>query len=399
MTWQMAPRQSLIDDTIFDEATVERAALEMEVDLNPASPSPASPGKGVLDALKKDGAEPNPCGLATLPLVLYFMRAPLPYPFTEIASTSADAEAKTAGAKSAALSSRQSFKAPKEASSSPTLQPERTPPSGKAWVGPKYRNVLNDQVEDRHPLRHVYSRLAKRAEKLAFKRSTPDETSPEAWMEFVDSSGTPYYYCFLTKRREYEFPKLFPVGQIGIATKTSHDTHATRMKRRLLQQPKRRLSPASLEAMRLNMEAEQSSKPRRAAMLNKMPLPVSHIVFTAQYLGIDTLTQSHLMWLASAALCDTLSATLPVGWEQRKIHSVDPPPVLPSYYFNPFLRVAQWEHPSLTHWRSVLAELQACERNSLRALDTSHHGASAAMASKMDGEERRPMTWVTPDTA
>ena len=32
----------------------------------------------------------------------------------------------------------------------------------------------------------------------------------------------------------------------------------------------------------------------------------SHIVFTAQYLGIDTLTQSHLMWLASACLCDTL---------------------------------------------------------------------------------------------
>ena len=46
-------------------------------------------------------------------------------------------------------------------------------------------------------------------------------------------------------------------------------------------------------------------------------------------MGIDTLTQSHLMWLASAALCDTLSATLPVGWELRKIRdqgaSASPP--------------------------------------------------------------------------
>ena len=129
-------------------------------------------------------------------------------------------------------------------------------------------------------------------------------------MEFVEASGTPYYYCFLTKRREYEFPKLLPVGNLGVAIGKTASTHAARMKNRMLQQPKRRLSPASLEAMQMNMEAEQKSKPKRAAMLNKMPLPVSYIVFTAQYLGIDTLTQSHLMWLASAALCDTLSATL-----------------------------------------------------------------------------------------
>ena len=41
-------------------------------------------------------------------------------------------------------------------------------------------------------------------------------TSPDAWMEFVDPSGTPYYYCFLDQTREYEFPKVLPVGQLGV---------------------------------------------------------------------------------------------------------------------------------------------------------------------------------------
>jgi len=284
-----------------------------------------------------------------------------------------------------------------------------SPPSGEAAGGalefPKYRNVLNDEVVDCHPLRHVYSRLAKRSERISFKRQTADKASPEAWMEFVDGSGTPYYFCFLTNEKEYEFPTLVPVGQLGLFSKSTQYTHAMRMKRRLLQQAKRRLSPASLEAMRLNMEAESLSKPRRAAMLNKMPLPVAHIVFTAQYLGIDTITQSHFMWLASAALCDTLSATLPVGWEQRKIKPDplkpnEPPPVLPFYFFNTSLRVSQWEHPSLTHWRSVLAELLAFERQSLNANDVSHHHVASSLHSKQgdrSGEAPRPMLWVTPD--
>jgi len=79
-----------------------------------------------------------------------------------------------------------------------------------------------------------------------------------------------------------------------------------------------------------------------------------------RYLGIDTMVHSHLMWLASAALCDTLSPTLPVGWEQRKTHDEKAP--LPHYFFNPQLKTAQWEHPSLTHWRSVLHELLATEK-------------------------------------
>jgi hypothetical protein len=262
-----------------------------------------------------------------------------------------------------------------------------------------YRNVLTDAVEERHPLRHVYARLARRASKVAFKRAAPDTTSPEAWMEFTEPSGTPYYYCFLTGQREWEFPRLQPIGQLGLAVKTSAATHAMRFKRRMLQAPKRQLSARSLEAMRMNMEAEQRSKPRRAAMLRKMPLPVSHIVFTAQYLGIDTLTQTHLMWLASAALCDILSATLPVGWEIRKmrddpskkIHSV------PHYYYNTLLRVSQWEHPSLTHWRSVLAELLAFERSQLSDEANRTQARRPPELGKGGKELPPPMMWVTGD--
>jgi len=176
----------------------------------------------------------------------------------------------------------------------------------------------------------------------------------------------------------------------------------------MMQKPKRRLSPGSLEAMRVNMEAEQKSKPRRAALLKKMPLPLIHIVFCAQYLGIDTLTQTHLMWLASAALCDTLSPTLPVGWEQRKTvegseESGAPPgpkPLLSYYYYNPSLRTSQWEHPSLTHWRSVLTELLSVERKTL-GNDEAHMGLGAqdyrlpGDSKGGNGKPPKQMLWVT----
>ena len=124
-----------------------------------------------------------------------------------------------------------------------------------------------------------------------------------------------------------------------------------------------------------------------------MPLPVSHIVYTAQYLGIDPLTQSHFMWLASAALCDTLSPTLPVGWELCKAEA---PAKLANYYYNTTLHVAQWEHPSLTHWRSVLAELLAFER-----LSKVSDGAAPHDAGARSPRNKPQMLWVTaaPDAA
>lgn len=52
----------------------------------------------------------------------------------------------------------------------------------------------------------------------------------QAWMEFVEPTGSPYYYCFLTQTREYEFPPLVPTLQLGMSLiKTARDTHATRL--------------------------------------------------------------------------------------------------------------------------------------------------------------------------
>lgn len=388
---QMSPCKPQLDETIFTERDVEAAAAEMDVDL------------------AKDG------GLAMIPLVLYFMRAPLPYPFKEELKTSASPPTML-GARSSfgggslgdAYAKGSKVPSPPAGAPPPGLRPR--PPgtmsaaameATSSRVTMQYRNVINKEVELKHPFHYVYSRLAQRSKKLALKRVRPDESSPEAWMEFVEPSGTPYYYCFLTKRREWEFPKLMPVGQLGVGVKTSSSTHAMRLKHRMLQQPKRRLTPASLEAMRLNMEAEQRSKPRRAAMLRKMPLPVSHIVYTAQYLGIDTLTQSHLMWLASAALCDVLSTTLPVGWEQRKVLP-DPKAhtsvanYLPVYYYNTALGTSQWEHPSLTHWRSVFAELVNLERQHLSDKQQASHDGTVG-SEGMKTEQARPMLWVTAD--
>ena len=69
--------------------------------------------------------------------------------------------------------------------------PTPTPPQAL-----RFENVLSGEKVALHPMRHVYARLAKRAEKLTLKRRQPDDTSPEAWMEFVEpGSGIIYYYC------------------------------------------------------------------------------------------------------------------------------------------------------------------------------------------------------------
>merc|ERR1740130_1018484 len=71
--------------------------------------------------------------------------------------------------------------------------------------------------------------------------------------------------------------------------------------------------------MRYNMELEQRSKPRRAALAAHEPLPVAQIAYVSQYLGVDSVVQPHLMWVASAALCDMLSPALPAGWEKARL--------------------------------------------------------------------------------
>lgn len=52
----------------------------------------------------------------------------------------------------------------------------------------------------------------------------------QAWMEFVEQKGSPYFYCFLTQKSEYDFPPLVPTHQFGMRLfKTAEGTHASRL--------------------------------------------------------------------------------------------------------------------------------------------------------------------------
>ena len=49
------------------------------------------------------------------------------------------------------------------------------------------------------------------------------------------------------------------------------------------------------------------------------PISVAQIAYVSQYLGVDSVVQPHLMWVASAALCDMLAPALPAGWEKARL--------------------------------------------------------------------------------
>lgn len=46
------------------------------------------------------------------------------------------------------------------------------------------------------------------------------------------------------------------------------------------------------------------------------PISAAQIAYVSQYLGVDSVVQPHLMWVASAALCDMLAPALPAGWQK-----------------------------------------------------------------------------------
>ena len=168
----------------------------------------------------------------------------------------------------------------------------------------------------------------------------------------------------LTKAREFEMPSLSLQTTLGLPLGLTANAQAERMQHRFTKRMAKRLfSDSQLTAMKYNMELEQRSKARRAALALHEPLPVAQIAYVSQYLGVDSVVQPHLMWVASAALCDMLSPALPAGWEKVK-PKADPyarSHKLPHYYHNMLLGAVQWEHPALTYWRSLLYDLLALE--------------------------------------
>jgi len=201
--------------------------------------APTSPGAPTDDGPTDD--EPVN-GLAMLPFVTYFMRAPLPYPFVEEFTesvtdggrggssfrsrryhTPADAHPSGGGSPPVGGGRRASQSSRGGGAAAAAPPPPMAPPPS----APIYRNVLTHEKETQHPLRHVYARLAKRQAKLIFQRKKPDAMSPEAWMEFVGSGGAPYYYCFVmvgwsttSPRSSLSVPSALPSRMLRSATPT-----------------------------------------------------------------------------------------------------------------------------------------------------------------------------------
>lgn len=358
---QMQPRKCFTDSSAIDEIDVERAAADLGVNLRDAS------------------------HLHLLPLVLFYTRAPLPSSWFELSHRQRNDRVHHSEHTGLRTPVRMRSLRRMSMSQPPPVLPEPPPsrvsePLRRSSAGSQASGLgrvifVHDMTGEQsmvHPLRNIFRSLAEvqlRRTRNATRRSD-DTAAPDAWAEFVEPSGAVYYYCFLTGERSYEFPSLVPPTYLGMPIKSTAHTHGRRLQARMASRAtQRRLSPASLEAMRLAMEAEQRSKPRRSALLAKGPLPAPLIVATAQYLDIDPLAQTRSMWIASACLTDILAPTLPVGWEKVKTvkHRHGHPKgvarsYLPVYYFNPMLGCSQWEHPALTYWRSVLLELNALQR-------------------------------------
>ena len=215
-----------------------------------------------------------------------------------------------------------------------------------------------------HPFRAAFAELCKQAARWTWEPRRADVKAPESWIEMADGSGGLFYYCFVTKAREFEMPSLSLQTTLGLPLGLTANAQAERMQHRFTKRMAKRLfSDSQLTAMKYNMELEQRSKARRAALALHEPLPVAQIAYVSQYLGVDSVVQPHLVWVASAALCDMLSPALPAGWEKVK-PKADPyarSHKLPHYYHNMLLGAVQWEHPALTYWRSLLYDLLALE--------------------------------------
>ena len=215
-----------------------------------------------------------------------------------------------------------------------------------------------------HPFRAAFAELCKQAARWTWEPRRADVKAPESWIEMADGSGGLFYYCFVTKAREFGMPSLSLQTTLGLPLGLTANAQAERMQHRFTKRMAKRLfSDSQLTAMKYNMELEQRSKARRAALALHEPLPVAQIAYVSQYLGVDSVVQPHLVWVASAALCDMLSPALPAGWEKVK-PKADPyarSHKLPHYYHNMLLGAVQWEHPALTYWRSLLYDLLALE--------------------------------------
>jgi hypothetical protein len=107
------------------------------------------------------------------------------------------------------------------------------------------------------------------------------------------------------------------------------------------------LSPTA--AVELCALLEQQSVRARARAVRFRPRCVEEIRAMAHVLGIDSVSQPHLLWIADAALAEPV----PVGWMLQDGTSWS----APASYTNLATGLAQWEHPGVGRARGILAAL------------------------------------------
>lgn len=209
------------------------------------------------------------------------------------------------------------------------------------------------------------------------------------WMHFVESDGgVPYYYNFRTGQLQHGFPDLHELAGASPLLLPRQANLVTDAYQRTV--PAFAAAKSHTEMLLSNGVAtavtlEAASCPVRASRLWMAPLPLSQLLTAAQTLGIDPLSEPHLMWVAHLSLC----LPLPSGWveyptdgadaasqrrrraELRKRQKLaeaqgrgldaEPPSKLPKVFYQHSLfgtAVTQWEPPQTSFCRGMLHALR-----------------------------------------
>ena len=83
-----------------------------------------------------------------------------------------------------------------------------------------------------HPFRAAFAELCKQAARWTWEPRRADVKAPESWIEMADGSGGLFYYCFVTKAREFGMPSLSLQTTLGLPLGLTANAQAERMQHR-----------------------------------------------------------------------------------------------------------------------------------------------------------------------
>ena len=85
-----------------------------------------------------------------------------------------------------------------------------------------------------HPFRAAFAELCKQAARWTWEPRRADVKAPESWIEMADGSGGLFYYCFVTKAREFGMPSLSLQTTLGLPLGLTANAQAERMQHRYI---------------------------------------------------------------------------------------------------------------------------------------------------------------------